>query len=173
VFSVFCVFTSCCLVTASSAIDPSTFVFTASCPRWLSPISLQLLSWINWLPISKLPGRQPSHTNLQLFSLPSYDSSSNGSWPSLYSLGTGHTENTSPNSSSIVARTSVVAITWQQLLYSCLFHGHCLAASLHATFSQMQLILYMLWKQWGNEFCWIIILQIYTLKAIKACALVI
>jgi hypothetical protein len=38
------VFTSCYLVTASNAVDPSTSVFTSSRPRWLSPISRSELS---------------------------------------------------------------------------------------------------------------------------------
>jgi predicted heme/steroid binding protein len=79
--------------------------------QWLTaaePHSLtnQLIHWLT-------SGWRPSHTNLLLFLLPSQDSRpfSNGSWPSLYSLGTDRTENIASNSSSIVACMSVTAIT--------------------------------------------------------------
>jgi hypothetical protein len=90
--------------------------------------------------------------------------SSISSWPLLYSLGTDRTENTSPNSFSIVVSRSYltdrvektasrllhccvlriccghylatavvyIAITYQRLLYRCLFRGRCLATGLHA-----------------------------------------
>jgi hypothetical protein len=57
---------------------------------------------------------------------------SNGSWPSLYSIGTDHTENTASSSSSVIACVSVAAITYQRLFYSCLFRSRCLATSQHA-----------------------------------------
>jgi hypothetical protein len=55
-FSLYCVFTSRYLVTASNAINPSTSVFTASNARWLSPHSRAELT------IFKLPNSQLSHS---------------------------------------------------------------------------------------------------------------
>jgi hypothetical protein len=71
-----------------------------------------------------LAGWRPSHTNLLLFYLPSQDSrlTSNGSWSSLQSIRTGHTEKTDSNRSSTVACMSVAAIMWL-LLSQCLPTG--------------------------------------------------
>jgi hypothetical protein len=70
VFSVCCVFTGHCLVTASNAIGCSTSVFTASHPRYLSPISLQLLSRTNWLETKSLTNQLTSLHSTPLHSTP-------------------------------------------------------------------------------------------------------
>jgi hypothetical protein len=56
--------------------------------------------------------------------------SSNGSWSSLYSLGTDHPENTALKSSYIVACVFVAAITQQRPLFTeqLLSDGYCIAA---------------------------------------------
>jgi hypothetical protein len=75
-----------CLVTASNAAVLSISVFTASYPRWPSPISPQLPSWTNWLQ-SRLDSTLVSRL------------SRNSICSSLYSLGTDRIGNISLNSS--------------------------------------------------------------------------
>jgi hypothetical protein len=67
--------------------------------------------------------------------------SSNGSWPSLYSIGTDCTENTASKRVRVccgqyLATAFVYRVTtWQRPLSSCLFLCRCLATGLHNTFS--------------------------------------
>jgi hypothetical protein len=76
---------------------------------------------------------------LPFTSRPSYWSLSflfHGNWPSLYNLGADLIENTSPNSSSIVAssryRTDCVENTASQLLHCCILRICCLAEGVFA-----------------------------------------
>jgi hypothetical protein len=115
---------------ASNATNPSTSVFMASCPCWLLPTSLQLLSWtdlqllnhyLNSTPVTPrlaAISHQPP-TLLTAISRLSHNHSSS----LLYSLGKDCTENTSPNSSSTVAscnyHTDCIENTPSQLLHCC------------------------------------------------------
>jgi hypothetical protein len=106
VFSVCCIFTGCCLVTASNTVASSGSVFTSS----LAGDCLTTNFYSSNCCLKTLLSR-------------------NHSCSSLYSLGVDRTENTSPNSSSIVASHSYhmdsTDSTASQLLHCCVLWLCC------------------------------------------------
>jgi hypothetical protein len=99
---------------ASNSVASLAFMSSSSCPHWLAPFSCSSRA--------ELTGFQL--TNFQ----PTIDS--------IWSLGTDHMENSSPNSSSIVAsrsyHTGHVKNSASQLLHCCVLQICCLAVGMFA-----------------------------------------
>jgi hypothetical protein len=123
VFSVCCIFTGCHLVMASNIVASLAFKFTSLLASHCLTIQ-SLLQLINSQAGSHLTSTSySSHGSLKT------RLSCNHSCSSVYSLGTDHIENTSPNSSPVVAshsyRTNCVQNIASQLLHCCMLRICC------------------------------------------------